>query len=331
MHLKRIFALALIAVLFLCGCADSRLVWNGNVAVVSDDYLSEEEFAAFYDTVREFDTIMPETICDMLCIEGQLGDESALLAFVRYKVILASFPEAKKEDAQALLKELGLPEDEKSLDCAVIYCTISFARTQSAGNVQVTDEEVKDFYQDQVRTQMEIANDDIVKAQENYMLGAYDVTVYVPEGLKFVQAMAITTQERESGEAFSIAQKVWRNLLYNESFEDLFAEYNEVSAYANKDGTPKTFCIYDAWQEDPAIVLLCENLDKPGQMCGPTMYEGVCYIMRYVSAPTSGSIAFELVEDQCREGALAQKQQDIWADVLDTMQHDLQVRFAPYN
>ena len=330
MRMKRFCAIVCCAAMLLCGCGET-LMWRDNVTSVDGEYYSTAEFEAWYADVQNFDELMPEGICEMLCIEGALRDESALMAFARYQMLCGRYGVADQAAASALLEELGLEEDETSLACAIIYCTIDAVRTDATADVQVSDDEVYEWYQDQVRQQMELANHDLVTAQDNYMRGAYDVTVYVPEGLKFVQVIAIGEQQEDPADAFPTGQRAWRRLIYNESFTDIFAEFNESEAYANADGTPKTFCIYEAWQEDPAIKLLAENLHQPGQMCGPTMYEGICYIVRFDAAPVSGSIAFDLVEDQCAPAALKAHQNIAWSQILDDMQYEAQVRFAPQN
>jgi len=330
MQMKRIFALVCCLVLLLAGCANGPLIWGDNVAMIGDAYLTQQEFETWYDHVKTFDDIMPESLCDMLCVQGGLHGEGALLAFVRYEVIGQVYGRASDADAKALLEELGLEETVDNLYCAAVYCTIDACKDEMTGDVTVTDEQVQAWYDQQVTSQSELAQSDLSKAQENYMHNQYDVAVYVPEGLKVIEVMAISCEKREASEAFSMGQAAWRRLIFNEPFADVFKEYNELDAYCNKDGTPKSFWIYSTWNEDPAIVLLAENLDEAGHLCPPTRYGDAYYILRNVQMPTSGAIAFDLVEDQCREAVLEENKHEAWAQIIDTMQHDAQVRFAPH-
>ncbi|MBP3372586.1 MAG: hypothetical protein J6L88_08695 [Clostridia bacterium] len=329
MKLKKICAVICCAVIMLFGCSDPA-VWDGNVAVVGDVYLSEAEYEDWYEQMKLFDTIMPDTICSMLGVEGDLRPESGVLAFARYRVITQLYGQADEISARAFLRSLDLKESQENMDCAIVYCTIDACRKELIDGVEVTQSMARDWYNEQVDVQSTLAKNDLASAQRAYVQGDYEVTVYVPEGLKIVQALGVSCAQHDRADAFSVSQSAWRKLLYGEGFDAMYEDYNELDACANADGTQKTFCIFEGWDAEPAIALCSENLDQPGQMCGPTLYGDAYWIVKLVSIPASGVIDFELVEQQCMAAAQKRQMRLDWYDALQAMQDEAGVRFAPY-
>lgn len=219
----------------------------------------------------------------------------------------------------------------------------------------VTDDDVRVYYEAQVREFEETDREDPAAALDEYLKSQDSVIVYVPsaasEEVRYVKHILVQLPSAASAEISNLeaegetdeaarlraeamdelrgkAQEILDEARAGTDFDDLISEYNEdpgMSYY------PEGYLVYEGASFDSAFLEDALSLEQVGDISSEPVESSFGYhIIRYESAPVSGPVRFEDVEEDIRELLQQEKRESYWRDAVDTWKEEADIEMHQF-
>ncbi|MBC8536531.1 peptidylprolyl isomerase [Feifania hominis] len=199
--------------------------------------------------------------------------------------------------------------------------------------VTVTDEEVKAHYDELLAEQQKNAEEDLDTAVSDYF-ASDALNVYVPSGFRYVKHILIKIPDEQYTEINTLraddeeaadelyeqeleklkpkAEEVLAKVKAGEDFDKLIEEYGEDPGMTTEPNKSQGYAVYTNASLVQEFKDAALALDKVGDTTELVASSYGYHIIKFVSEPTVGPIAFETVKSTVSDNLLNSKKVELW-------------------
>lgn len=263
-----------------------------------------------------------------------------------------SIQEAEIEDRlQQDLEEQGYEDEQALAEDLVEQETYQRLYDYTVADVSVSKEEIEEYYNETLAQQKQTEEEDHEQALADYFDMTTMITLYVPEGIRYIKHIFVPFSDEDIEEISSLMQagedtvdaetqafekirptmdEIRERLEEGEDFDALMQEYGQdenMTSGDYPDGYPTAqgAGVPEEWLQEAFA------LEEPGDISGIVVMSDGCSILQYVGDVPAGEVPLENAEDEIREILLTEKQEATWQETLDAWKEELNVEILEEN
>ncbi|MBR3842908.1 MAG: peptidylprolyl isomerase [Christensenellaceae bacterium] len=302
------------------------------------DKLGSEELAEVESLVQSFYSDTYDSVTENVTMEYTDEDGIFLLSD-------EEFQNEVESQVSLFLEENGYT-DEYLHEYYTEYIKINTIYQRVIENVEVSDDMILEYYNKLMEEQKAEAENDEASALMMYDNGYYDVNVYIPGEIKYVQHILIQLPEEDLEELASIedetkydkalaekletlrpeAEEVLTKLKNGADFYELMEEYSDDEFKNEEPYKTNGYAVYPGAGYVESFEEESMKLSVVGQTTGLVGSDYGFHIIRLVKIVQPGEIPLEDVREEIAELALYEAQAAAWEEKLTAWRADAKIK-----
>jgi len=258
---------------------------------------------------------------------------------------------SEEEFDEAVLEKYNKYVENKGYTQEYLYnyywdeLTLSVLREYVFDGLTVTDTEVEDYYNEELANQQSIAQESNITALDNYFSNAYDINLYIPEGINRVKHVYIalpddilsqtTTSSTDETKALLAeelakikpeAQEVLNLLKQGKDFDEVIDEYGDDEDMLDEDVKENGYEISLVSSDKPTELQIAANkLKNPGDISELIETKYGYYILKLVRKTSAGPVDFKTVKDDIKTLIENSKKAELWDNNLEELKSKAEI------